>query len=189
MPEFDGILNSTGHIHQYDPSKGFNMDDLNKMFLDMDSLKRTTPMQIIMGGYGMAIWNNDTEQIAHYQRENRKDNVRKWRTLVARYGIDLAKVIDWFDKYDNGFRGCGYSGNTWTSSPSSFAWGDYGRSRNDYDDSYASLRVTMIGDRFEIKITGNDGHGYDYKEKILSASASYKSVINQINYFLKKYTK
>jgi hypothetical protein len=187
MAGFDGILSNLTNYVSYDPG-GFKLSDLEGLFKEMDSLRRPSKFQILMDGYGMAVWNNDEVEIARYKRLHRVEYLQKWKRLVNTYGIGLAKVIDYLDKYGNGFRDSGYSGNTWSSSPSNFVWGDYGRNRNEYDDSYASLVVTMVGDRFEIKITGNDGHGYDYKEKILSPSASYKSVVNQINYFHKKFS-
>jgi len=170
--------------------RGFAIDDSKTLMYNHNDRHNRCPT-IMVSGYQMVILNNDKEKIAFYKREHRKDYVRKWRKLVSTFGIDIAKVIDWLGKYENHFRSIGYNGDTWEASHLGLVWGDYGRRQGDYDESYVSLIVHMNTDKtFKIMLRGQDGYGYDTPvEKILSSHASYKSVINQVNYFKRKYSK
>jgi hypothetical protein len=170
---------------------GFTFDDLRSLCANQDSYERSREIKILVSGYQMAVLNNDTERIAYYQREHRKDYARQWRSWVAQYGIDVAKVIDWLEAYKNGFGSMGYSGKSWSASLLGLVWGDYGRNINEYDNSYVSLIVEMNADfTFKISLQGQEGHGYDIpKTKILSKTASHRSILNQIAFFKRKYSK
>jgi hypothetical protein len=176
---------------EYNPG-ALNIDDLHKLLSYQDAKPyKERQFSILCDAYGVAVLNNDKDAIAYWERQHRKDYVLKWRRMVAKYGIGMAKVLDWLGAYKNGFTENHYHSTPhWTATHLGLVWGEYGHRNDECDESYVSMVVKLNPDlTFQISIRGEEGYGYDTpKTKVLSERASYSSLLNQIAYFKRKYS-
>jgi len=183
MDNPNGLLSSINKnaIAEYRVSS-FDIKDLYNLFDKRHEESREYVMHV--SPYMNAVFKNDKDQIAFFEKAFRINTFKYLRSLIMAYGTKKAKVFAWLNKKK---RSENINENSWTITEEKYnTWKYFDIHKGEMDTIF--LAVKLSGSKFSIKIFADDSDGYGgYKyEKTLSENISFNSIINQIKYFSKK---
>jgi hypothetical protein len=170
-----------GNTHEY--KKGaFSLDDMMELIRKQDALKlKHRPITLAGSAYIMAVLNGDKEGMAREEKLMRVRQIGKYRKYLHRFGSGMAKTVAYLDKKHR-------------SSYVDFHWRinvlehlKYGGVDTREELAVVALQVRMNPDHtFDIEVSAGYEYGGTWQKRILNTGVSYKSLMNQVNYFICK---
>lgn len=168
-----------GSSIEYNPGE-FRLSDFKELFTSLRSEQYPREYRILVDGYGMAVFNNDTEKIAYYQRLHRVEKITSYRNLITEFGSEMAKVVAILIKKSNAY-----------GDSKVFKFHQYGSTYKSFGEGELesiNLYVYLRDDNsFDIRLRCDEDYApKPFFDSFIRKGVSYKSILNHLSYFERK---